>query len=466
MRQSIFVDILPTLAVNEKPQKALLNQELLVVKKTKLSNCNIDISGYRHSSNLLIAATIILPSISITLHNVPNLLDTTLLVEIMQILGASCSYHNKVFSADTNMLSDHKIPKDLSEQIHGSLYLMPALLARFGKCVFGKSGGCQIGSQTQGYERPVEHVLDVMINFGASVKYLGDEIVVEAAKLNATTIDMNNYAYIDDQVMGPLTSGATKTAILLALSIEEGVTVILNPFLKSETIDLLRFAKLLGFKVDYDSSKIEISYDNLPSNLDYKVISDPSEIITYMCIAGYHEIELCLTNITLERTWPILTPELGLFNKIGLDYRIDSHNVIVKGGAELVAVDIEITPYGICTDHHPLLVALMLKANGASKITEHVWYDRFNYITEAEKFCVSLKRDENSVSILPSKLCHAQEIIVCPDLRAAALLMILALDAPGSNVLANSHHLNRGYVNFVSNLKKMNAHIEMVNKGL
>lgn len=457
------MDILPTLIVNEKTPQELLSEELLIIKQTKLQNGTINISGYRHSSNLLIAATMILPDISIKLDNVPNLLDTTLLVEILTVLGANCSYNNGVFTADTTNLSAYQIPNHLSEQIHGSLYLMPALLARLGKCIFGKSGGCQIGSETQGFERPVEHILDVMMKFGASIQHINEQLIVEATKLHATTIDINDYAYTKDQVMGPLTSGATKTAILLALSIKEGTTIILHPFLKSETIDLLEFVRALGFSVYFDASKIEIRYQKLQDHVSHRVISDPSEIVTYMCIAGYHDIELCLTNITLEQTWPILEPELTLFKKLGLDYKIASNNVIVRGSSNLQAMDIDITPYGVCTDHHPLLVALMLKANGISKITEYVWYDRFNYMSEITKFCANLIREANSVVISPSELQTTQEIIVCPDLRAAALLVILALGVPGKTILANTYHLNRGYVNFIPNLRSINAEIEIVN---
>ena len=171
--------------------------EQLRVKQSKLLNATINISGYRHSSNLLISAAIVLPFSDIRLLNVPNLLDTDVMVEIMNVLGAKCEFNtdkNEVF-VNTAHLFDHHVPNELSKQLHGSLYLMPALLARFGKCVFGESGGCQIGQKQSGFERPVNHVLDIMERFSVKVHHEGSNIIAEALTLKAAVININDYSH-------------------------------------------------------------------------------------------------------------------------------------------------------------------------------------------------------------------------------------------------------------------------------
>ena len=437
--------------------------EQLRVKQSKLLNATINISGYRHSSNLLISAAIVLPFSDIRLLNVPNLLDTDVMVEIMNVLGAKCEFNtdkNEVF-VNTAHLFNHHVPNELSKQLHGSLYLMPALLARFGKCVFGESGGCQIGQKQSGFERPVNHVLDIMERFSVKVHHEGSNIIAEALTLKAAVININDYSHSKTEVTGPLTSGATKTAILLALAVKVGKTTLLNPFLKSETIDLLDFVKKVGYRVFYNSSRIEIEYQVPNKNVSHQVISDPSEIITYMSIAGFHDIQLCLTNITLDRTLPILKPELDLLHKIGVSHTVEHPNILVKSTKKMKAQSIAISVAGVCTDHHPLLIPLLLKAQGKSDITENVWHDRFNYIAEANKFGLNLKQNNNSIIIDPIPLQKAQDHIICPDLRAAALLLILAIGAPGVTTITNFHHLFRGYVDFIKNLQSMGADMEI-----
>ena len=78
---------------------------------------------------------------------------------------------------------------------------------------------------------------------------------------------------------------------------------------------------------------------------------------------------------------------------------------------------------------------------------------------EVNKYGVNLKQMDNCVTIYPVSLSSTNDTINCPDLRAAAMLAILALDAPGRSKLKNYHHLERGYVNFIHNLKKMGGSI-------
>ncbi len=453
-------DILSVLNSKEKKMKFAPQTEYLIFEKSKLCPISIRISGYRHSSNLLMAAAIIVSDVPITLHNLPDLLDTHLMIDILKYLGAECSYHSSTLTLDTKKISSYKVPNYLSEQIHGSLYLIPALLARFKKVIFGKSGGCQIGDKEKGFARPIQHILDVMGKFGGKISCQNEVIKAEAEEiLSPNLIDIQEYSYHKEKVIGPLTSGATKTAILMALAVKKGKTIILNPFLKSEAIDLLDFVKAIGYKVSYDNSRIEIEYFPSKNPVTYSVISDPSEIITYLAIAGYHKIILHLKNVTLKKTWSILKPELDILAKIGITCKIESDIVIVHFQQQLQAVDIEITPTGVCTDHHPFLVLLMLKASAISNLVEHVWHDRFNYVKEVNKYGVNLKQVENCVTINPAPLNSTNDIINCPDLRAAAMLAILALDAPGRSKLKNYHHLERGYVNFIHNLKKMGGSI-------
>lgn len=432
----------------------------MIVNQSTLMDAEIAISGYRHASNLLLSVAVILPECHFKFINMPNLLDTEVMLRLLKELGASFSYQDNMLEINTKDMSLFDVSKELSKEIHGSIYLIPALLARFGEVSFGQSGGCQIGSETNSFKRPADHIYSTLIKFGADVIDHEDSITAKIRDLHSTEIDINEFSYDRNTVVGPLTSGATKTAILMALAVKDGnTTTIHNPFLKSETIDLLDLIKECGYKVECNEQKLAITYQKINEKINHHVISDPSEIITYSVLAGYHDIELTLTHITLDRTWEIIQPEVKLLKRMGLNFTISEDSLIVKKVCPISAQQVEITVKEVCTDHHPFIAALLLKADANSLIKELVWLERFQYIPELAKFGIKTERKENCITIYPGEAKSSNEVITCPDLRAAAMLLIIALSAPGLTYIQDFEHLNRGYVHFVRNLISMGAQI-------
>jgi len=439
--------------------------KILHIQPSKIkSDHSIPIAGYRHASNLILAASIVLPETTTRITNLPHLVDTSVMIDVLSWLGADISNREKnAISINTqNLIAMNMAEQQLSAKMHGSIYLVPALLARFGHVNFGKSGGCQIGASNEGGERPINHIVEVMKAFGADVNITpAGGIEASAEKLTAATIDIADFSFEKDKISGPLTSGATKAAIILTLAVTEGKTVLLNPFLKSETINLLEYVKSLGFIVSYDKDRLEIEPALLNSKVTHQVISDPSEIITYISLAVYHHVRLTLTHITMQKTAIILAPELELLKKIGVNFFISGTTLSVGLSEQINACDVEITPEFVCTDHHPFILLILLMANGKSHITENVWHERFQYIPELAKFGMNIKKTNNSVEITPQFPHIAKEVILGCDLRAAAMLVILALKAPGETLITNFDHLYRGYEDLFDKLAFLGASIQV-----
>lgn len=436
------------------------NHEYMAIDQSLLKDTTISISGYRHSSNLLMSAAVILPSCHFIFTNMPDVLDTRVMLTMLKQLGAECSYEEGTVNLNTRNMRLDFISEELSKQIHGSIYLIPALLARFGEVNFGQSGGCQIGSQAANFKRPAEHIYAIVKKFGADVRLNENDLVcARVNNLCSAEIHINEFSYEKDVVTGPLTSGATKTAVLMALAIKNGKTIIHNPFLKSEIIDLLEFVQKCGYQVVCNKDVLTIEHICDVENVDHHVISDPSEIITYIALSGYHDIEIQLTNITLDKTWPIIEPEIQLLEKMGMSFNIKDQVLVTKKVKDIEPQDVVITPSHICTDHHPFIMALLLKAKEISSIKELVWFERFQYVPELLKFGIKIEQTSNTITIYPSEVKPANENIIGHDLRSAAMLVIIALGAPGKTFMRDFSHLGRGYVKFIDNLIEMGAKI-------
>src|SRR5712692_4054242 len=100
----------------------------------------VTIAGYKHALTLLVAASI-LASNDTTIHNVPVNAETQALVAILQDIGVNVFLADHSLRLNSGQSLRTSVPQDLSQQIHSSLYLIPALLGRLGRVHFGGAGG-------------------------------------------------------------------------------------------------------------------------------------------------------------------------------------------------------------------------------------------------------------------------------------------------------------------------------------
>src|SRR5262249_41401011 len=154
---------------------------------------------------------------------VPSTTESMVLERILCELGAASRLEDGVWELDTRPMRSMPVPIDLSAIVHGSLYLAPALLARFGCVEFCRAGGDRIGPPELGGSRPSEQVGTVMERFGAVVDAAGG-LDAECRSLRGCTIDLLDFSTHPSRLRGPAASSATKTALLLA-AVATGETV-------------------------------------------------------------------------------------------------------------------------------------------------------------------------------------------------------------------------------------------------
>lgn len=231
----------------------------ILVHKSELKSSTVNISGYKHSATVIIAASIILPKISINLTNVPNIDDVKYMAIIINALGGEAFYKDNTLSINSENLQNFMIPQEYSKHIHGALYFLPVILGRLKQVKLGNCGGCQIGENSVIGKRPIKHMLSTLEKFGGHFEFKDEYIIGKAESFHACTIDIMDYSDRKDILTGPLVSGATKTAILAAACTKYGTTKIINPYPKPDVTELLKFLSHIGYNVKYESNQIEIS---------------------------------------------------------------------------------------------------------------------------------------------------------------------------------------------------------------
>jgi UDP-N-acetylglucosamine 1-carboxyvinyltransferase len=396
---------------------------------------------------------------SLRIRNLPDVEDVEVMSAIIERLGGEARRQEGSLRLATSMLRDHRVSGELSARVHGALYFLPGLLARFGRVELAACGGCRIGDTRAGGRRPVHHLVSVLERFGASFQMQGERLIGRCRGLRACTIDVRDYSDRCDLLTGPLVSGATKTAILAAAS-ARGVTRILHPYPKPDVTELLRTLRALGHELRLQGDVLEIEPTAVPRAAEVRLMSDISEIVTWLALGAFHGIAVEIKDVTAPEVRAGLRPELELLGRMGIVPELGVDSLRIARVARIQSVDVEVTSVGIYSDHQPFFALLLLRGDRPATIREHVWKDRFQYVGELRKLGLPLSVDGDRLSIVPGTPSIAGQTLHGADVRGVAALVIAALAVDGPTRVEGTGHLRRGYGDFFGNLAALGARVE------
>ena len=179
----------------------------LVIGHSRLRGGTVSLAGYKHCA-VPILCSIIGLGIRARIGHVPDVEDSRVLRAFIEEAGGRLSGSN-AWCVDTRSLRATELSAELTRRVHGSLYLVPALLGRFSEVRFPGAAGCRIGGGPGG-ERPFIHVIDVLRRFGAEFDLSGGAIVGRVRAFRACQVDILDYSDDPRRPNGPLVSGAPK----------------------------------------------------------------------------------------------------------------------------------------------------------------------------------------------------------------------------------------------------------------
>ena len=129
-----------------------------------------------------------------------------------------------------------------------------------------------------------------------------------------------------------------------------------------------------------------------------------------------------------------------------------------------VAVDYVTLPYpGFATDLQPMALALSAVADGTSMITENLFESRFRFIEELVRMGADARTDGHHAVVRGLERLSSAPVWAS-DIRAGVGLVLAGLCADGVTEVWDVFHIDRGYPNFVENLRGLGAYIERVSE--
>ena len=426
-----------------KTKSYLKSQNLKILGQGKLNGI-VEISGAKNSALVLLASSL-LTNEKIILENVPFLTDIEKMGNILKNLGVNLVRKNNQLEIDPTTISIKELPYELVKGLRASFFCIGALLTKFGEAKVPLPGGCDIGS------RPIDEHIN-------GLRALGAEITIEEKIVKAKIKTMGNKLHGADIKLECPSVGATET-LIMAATLAEGRTTIENAAREPEIQDLCQMLNKMGAKI-YDSGKEKIIIDGVDKlfGCTHKVIPDRIEAGTFLIAAAATS-----SSITIS---PVIPHHLeAVTNKLqecGCKITIKGNSITIKG-KKVQGVDIYTAPFpGFPTDLQAPFTALMTIANGESKITEAIFENRMNHIHLLKKMGANIKLNQNVAFIKGVKTIKGMDL-VGSDLRSSAALIIAGIVAKGSSKIYGLEHLDRGYENFESKLKKLGIEITREN---
>lgn len=369
----------------------------------------------------------------------PRLSDVETAAEILRHLGCTAQWDGGDLLVDTTHISRCDIPEELMRKMRSSVIFLGAILSRCGQAELSYPGGCELGP------RPIDLHLTALRTLGAEINEIGGSLLCRANRLRGADI-----------VLTLPSVGATENAILAACG-AEGTTVIANAAREPEITDLQDFLQKLGVEIHgAGTSAITVQGKGSLHGCTHRCIGDRIAASTYLCAAAAAGGQVTLTGIDYRHLATVTTA----LHQAGCRLQCDDDTITLESSGRLRAIaPVRTSPYpGFPTDAQPLLMAALLRSEGATMFVENMFESRYRHVPELLRMGAEI-RLEGRVAVVCGVTDLHGAAVRSADLRGGAALVIAGLQAQGVTQIHNMHHIQRGYQDIAGDLAALGAEV-------
>ena len=416
--------------------------EIIEVRGGRTLSGSITPPAAKNSVLPILAATLLCGG-PCRLRGVPRLSDVDTSLALLSAVGARAGWCGRDILTSPVPLLRGDVPPELAGAMRSSVFYLAPLLVRVGQVRLPVPGGCRLGP------RPVDIHLDGLAAMGARVEIASDAVVLRrSGRLHGA-----------DFTLRLPSVGATET-LLMAASCAEGTTVLRGVACEPEIEDLAGFLSACGARITGAGTPV-IVIRGRAGGLDggsYTPLPDRIAASTYgaaVAAAG--------GDITIRRCRPAhFGTFLDFLRAAGCEVRTGANAVRIrrdpsmplKGGQELFACAFP----GFATDAAPLAAAVLLTADGPSRVYDGLFQNRFACAAGFAALGADVCAEGRELKIAGSAELTGT-VVSAPDLRGGAALVVAALGAEGRSTISGLHHVDRGYQDLDGALRSLGADI-------
>jgi UDP-N-acetylglucosamine 1-carboxyvinyltransferase len=415
-------------------------------------NGTIPISGAKNAAlPLMIAA--LLTEETLILDNVPRLADVAQLQRILGNHGVDITalgkrvgdraYQGQTLHISAGDIIDTTAPYELVSRMRASFWVIAPLIARMREARVSLPGGCAIGT------RPVDLLIMALEKLGADISIDGGYVVAKAP--NGLT---------GGEIAFPKVTVSGTHVALMAATLARGTTVITNAACEPEIADVADCLNKMGARITgAGTPRIVIEGVEHLHGARHTVLPDRIEAGTYAMAVAMTGGDVQLAGARAE----LLQSALDVLAQAGVDVSINVDGIrVARNGAGIKPVTVVTAPFpGFPTDLQAQLMALMVRAQGASEITETIFENRFMHVQELARFGARISLSGETARIEGIAQLRGAPVMAT-DLRASVSLVIAGLAAEGETMVNRVYHLDRGFERLEDKLKACGALIERI----
>lgn len=421
----------------------------LLIRGGRRLQGEVRISGAKNAALPELCAALLTDE-PVQLSNVPRLQDVNTMLTLIRHMGVTVEQGDGgQLTLNAGTLTLPEAPYELVKTMRASVLALGPLLARFGEARVSLPGGCAIGS------RPVDQHIK-------GLQAMGAEIEVEhgymLARLPAGRTRLRGTHITTDMV----TVTGTEN-LMMAATLAEGVTVLENAAQEPEIPDLAEMLIAMGARISgHGTRRIVIEGVERLHACSHEVVADRIEAGTFLCAVAATGGDVLLRGARADH----LDAVIDKLRDAGARVQAVEGGVRVQADAPayefLKAQSFRTTEYpGFPTDMQAQFMTLNCIAQGASKVTETIFENRFMHVDELLRLGAKIQI-EGRIAMIEGGPRLSGATVMATDLRASASLVIAGLVAEGETVVDRIYHLDRGYDQMESKLRGIGADIERV----
>lgn len=411
------------------------------MKKADFLKGNIEIQGSKNTVLPIIAATLLGSGISV-IYNCPMIEDVFVMCELLECLNVKTKLENHVLTVDTREADYAPLPSELTGKLRSSVLLLGPILARWKKAEIGMPGGCAIGL------RPVDIHLEGLMKMNVDIKLHHDVLMCETYYMQGTEYHLKFPSV-----------GATENLIMAAMGVK-GRTILRGVAKEPEIIELCNYLLSMGALIEgIGTDVLVIKGTAALESCDYCNVYDRIVAGTYLLMAAAVPSDIRLIGIEdihYIKNIIHVAALLGVTVVKFENYLSVQSSGKVTGGDYITGIYPEFP-----TDLQPVLISVLLGAEGHSSVTETVFDNRFGIVGELQKLEADIEVLGQKAVIHGGKRLQGHTV-KAKDLRQGAALVVAGLMCKGYTTITNISYIKRGYEDIVRDLQNVGIKITYI----
>jgi len=417
--------------------------------------------GAKNEALQIISASL-LTSEPVEVRNIPEILDTLNLIDLLKSVGVKVTRHAKghyTFQADDidsdAVLSDDFIRK--CAKLRGSVLTVGPILVRVGKAYFAKPGGDKIG------RRKIDTHITGLCALGAEMEYHTEH---KAYLLSRPASGMRGaYMLLDE-------ASVTGTAnIIMAAVLTPGVTTIYNAACEPYIQQLCKMLVGMGAHISGIASNL-LTIEGVESlhGVSHEILPDMIEVGSFIGMAALCRSELTIRNVSYDNLGiiPDSFKRMGInLERRGDDIFVPAQDVYeIETALDGSILNVADAPWpGLTPDLLSVMLVVATQCRGSVLIHQKMFESRLFFVDRLIDMGaqIMLCDPHRAVVIgLDHRLPLRANNMLSPDIRAGIAMLLAAMSAKGTSRIGNIDQIDRGYENIDGRLRAIGAHITRV----